>query len=156
MSVGRWVIVLCLAALCSCADDSAARDEGSTVTLVNETGALLVPYEFVAGTPPRREADPAGTVPPGGRTSIDPAGFDTLYYADEPKLGFAIEFALDATPARVTVRSARYQVPPGAAASDPALAPLALLDQSFHPRSETFALVVRRTLEGLLVALEEN
>ena len=155
-SVGRLVVALCLAALWACAEDPATSlADRFTVTLVNEVGEPLVPY-VVAAPPARRAADPAGVVPADGRTSLDPTGSDAVYYAEEARLGFTVELALDETPARVTVRTARYQVPPGDAASDPTRAPMALLDQTFRPRSETFTLVVRRTLEGLLVALEDN
>ena len=146
----RRVALLLVAGLCACAEDY-------TVTLVNETDVPLVPYVVVTDPPPpHRAADAAGTIPPGGQASIDPTGFNTIYYAEQPGFGLAIQLSLDATPAEVLVRSMRHQVPPGDEAGDPLKAPMVLLDQHFEPQSTNFALIVRRTLEGLPVALEDR
>jgi hypothetical protein len=105
----------------------------SNLTLRNGTGRTLTPYPVVSDpAPPHREADPAGNIENYGSASIDPFGFNPIYYVpgiddeDQPNgvyLGLDLE---GAAPWHIQYKIFHYKVPPGEAGKDPDKQPILL------------------------------
>ena len=123
----------------------------STLTLRNQLAVTLVPYPVNTTPPPSREADPANSLGTFDTASIDPAGFNPVYYAsgidNESRanglfLGLDL---LDADPLRVQFKVFHYKVPPGQAGSDPDLQPI-LLHQGIVDVDDVDQLIRVRTV----------
>ena len=124
------MLVLCAVAAVVLA---AGCDFTSNITLRNRTSGVLTPYPVVTDPPPpHREADTANNIPETGAASIDPNGFNPVYYmagvADPAKAnGVYIGLDLDgADPMMIQYKVFHYRVPPGEAGHDPAKQPILL------------------------------
>lgn len=124
----------------------------SNLTLRNVTGHTLTPYPVVSDPPPlHREADTAGDIENHGSASINPFGFNPVYYVpgiddeDQPN-GVYIGLDLDgAAPWYIQYKIFHYKVPPGEAAKDPDKQPI-LLDQGVEDVNNEDQLIRVRAL----------
>ena len=123
----------------------------SGLEIRNLTGRTLTPYPLrTTPPPPRREADPTNDIVGGGIASIDPLGFNPVYYnANITELdrtnGLFLGLQLDDEPYRIQFKLFHYRVPPGEAGTDPALQPI-LLHQGIEDVSdENLRIIVTRS-----------
>ena len=124
----RWFFVWAVAAAALVAGCAFS----SNIRLHNGTDQVLRPYPVKTDPPPpHREGDPAGDLPTNGNASIDPHGFNPVYYAsgitDPGKAnGVYIGMQLDEVPYMIQYKVFHYVVEPGQAGKDPAKQPILL------------------------------
>ena len=124
-----WCLLLCAVLALSVT----SCDFTSDLTFRNVTGQTLTPYPVVTTPPPpHREADSAANISPGGTASIDPLGFNPVYYAagiTDPTQANGVYLGLDlddAAPFMIQFKVFHYRVPPGQAGHDPDKQPILL------------------------------
>ena len=98
-------VALALAASCATAPD--------TVTVLNQTGGALQPYEVVN----LQRVAVGDPVRPGGTYDVDVDGFNPVLYALDPVApgkpnGFAVQIAFDLEPRQILTVVHHYPVPP--------------------------------------------
>ena len=104
----------------------------SNIRLHNTTNKVLTPYPVKSEPPPpHREADPAGDVAINGDSTIDPEGFNPVYYASgvsslSQANGVYIGLQMDEPPYMIQYKVFHYKVEPGQAGHDPAVQPILL------------------------------
>lgn len=147
----RVVLSIALVAgLASCAADF-------TITLRNRSTLAFVPYPVVTDPPPpHREADPANTLGNNAEVSIDPVGFNPLFYNEGTQIGLMLQLALDDDPPAVLVRIFQHSVAPGQEGSDPSAQPQLVDEVLFEPTAENLIFTVRPQGSGFPVEFEEN
>ncbi len=99
------------------------------IFMKNSTNRHMEAYNVVTNPPPpHREHDPSLDIPPQTQGTIDPNGFNVVYYVpsiqspNKPN-GLFVGFALDDDPALIQYKVMRYQVAPGQEGNDPAKQP---------------------------------
>ena len=129
-----------------------------SIQLRNESTATVVPYPVVVDPPPpHREADPQGAVGPGVTASMDPTGFNPLYYAPGRELSLTFQFSLDLEPAQILVRLNSHVVEPGQEGTDAALQPTLVEEMLFEPIGKDLTFVLGTgTANDFPVVMEEG
>jgi len=139
----RALLALLLLPLLMGCPDSAGS--GTSLTVVNATQSFsFVPYVVVnTPPPPHREADPAGTLAPGGTYAVDLGGFNPIFFDETRKNGIVLQLDLGGTPSAILVRLFDYQVPPGDEGTDPALQPTLLDERLFEATKSQLTLTIQ-------------